>query len=236
MTISSTLGSSWLIVCGNSTIGAIAILAVFAYLCHKRKYGIIETLYVMLPVVIGMAIRLPTAVQDNTLPAWVAGVLIMGIGAVWGLALTKTFNSLEPYVKIYLTVLAMNIALTMAGYSLAAYTYLHSGQTMDLATASQQYPANTTAIGYVFSGAGWFGSIATIFDVFIGGGIIGFFKVSGLPSWTINIIAIPLAFLAVMSLLPLMRGFAELIKTIWDTPIGKVTLVTMLLAAGYTVI
>ncbi len=234
MTVSSSLDSSWLMVWGNSTIGAIAILAVFAYLCHKKKYGIIETLYVILPVIIGMA--LAPSVTDRYLPPWVGGIFIMGIGAVWGLALTKLFNSVEPHVKLYLVFLAMNIALTMTGYSLAVYTYLHSGQTMDLATASQQYPANTTAIGYVFSGAGWFGSIATIFDLFIGGGIMGFFKVSGLPSWTINIIAIPLAFLAVMSLLPLMRGFAELIKTIWDTPIGKVAIGASMLGIIYAVI
>ncbi|MDP1614219.1 MAG: hypothetical protein Q8L68_00310 [Methylococcales bacterium] len=234
MTVASSLDSMWLMVWGNSVIGAIAILAAFAYFCHKKRYGIVETLYVILPVIIGMAIA--PVVSDRYLPAWVGGIFIMGIGAVWGLALTKIFSSFEPYVKIYIVFLTMNLALTLTGYSLAAYTYLHTGQTMDLATASQQYPTGTTAIGYVFSGSGWFGSIATIFDLFIGGGIMGFFMVSGMPSWTVNIIAIPLAFLAVMSLLPLMKGFAELIKTIWDTPIGKVALVSMIAGAIYTVV
>ncbi|MDP1614492.1 MAG: hypothetical protein Q8L68_01705 [Methylococcales bacterium] len=234
MTVASSLESMWLMVWGNSAIGAIAILATFAYLCYKKKYGIVETLYVILPVIIGMAIA--PVVADRYLPAWIGGVFIMGIGAVWGLALTKIFSSFEPYVKIYIVFLTMNLALTLTGYSLAAYTYLHTGQAMDLATASQQYPTDTTAIGYVFSGSGWFGSIATVLDLFIGGGILGFFMVSGLPSWTVNIIAIPVAFLAVMSLLPLMRGFVELIKTIWDTPIGKVALAAMMAGAIYAAV
>src|SRR5574337_1318438 len=117
MAVSTALENMWLTIWGNSLVGSLALLATFAYLCYKKRYGIIETLYVIFPVIFGIT-------TADYLPDWVRGIFIMGIGAVWGLALTKTFNSLEPYAKIYLTFLAMNFALTLSGYSLATYTYI----------------------------------------------------------------------------------------------------------------
>lgn len=215
MVYSTTLEGMWLTVWGNSLIGSLALLATFAYLCYRRKYGIVETLYVMFPVIVGVTVA-------DYLPQWVRGIFIMGIGGLWGLALTKTFNSLEPYTKIYLVFLGMNLALTLSGYSLAAYTYLSSGDTMDLANESRQYPSGTSATGFM-EATGAVKSIAVpLVDFFLGGGVIGLLIVSGLPSEVVSLVGYPIGFLALLAILPLLRMVWELIKAILDATVGTI--------------
>lgn len=218
MTASSTLESMWLMVWGNTTIGAIAILATFAYLCYRKKYGILETLYVIFPIIIGMAIS--PVLADRYLPAWVGGLFIMGIGALWGLALTKVFNSLEPYTKIYLAFLAMNLALTLSGYSLATYTYLNTGAEVDMAGASTQYPTGSSAVDFMGATTGIKGIVIPVFDFFLGGGVIGFLMVSGLPSEAVTLIGYPIGFLALLALLPLLKILWDIIKSVIDATVG----------------
>lgn len=213
MAYSSTLETMWLTVWGNSVIASLVLLALFSYLCFRRKYGILETLYVLFPVIIGVT-------TADYLPLWVRGIFIMGIGGVWGLALTKIFNSLEPYAKIYLAFLAINLALTLSGYSLATYTYINSGETMDLSNEATQYPTGANASGFM-DATGAIKNIAVpLIDFFLGGGVIGLLIVSGLPSEVVTLVGYPIGFLALLAILPLLRTVWEIVKTILDATVG----------------
>lgn len=82
MTHSDVIETMWFDVFGNSTLGCIAILAVFFFLCYKRKLNIGESVLVIFPVLFGM-------ILIGYLPWWVKGLFVIPIGFLWGLAVLK---------------------------------------------------------------------------------------------------------------------------------------------------
>ena len=76
------LSTMWVSVWGNTLIGCIAILAVFFYLAWKKRLGVGETTFVILPVVWGMTL-------DNYLPWWIRGLFLVPIGILWGMTVLR---------------------------------------------------------------------------------------------------------------------------------------------------
>lgn len=208
MTIADNFYNMWLDLWGNGALAAIAILAAFAYFCYKRKYGIVETFYVIFPVIVGVAMA--QNVSDRYLPPWVGGIFIMGVGTLWGLALTKVFNFLEPYTKIYAIFMSMNLALVMVGYSQTTYNYLHSSEPMQFMSNQTNMTTNLTSSDLI-SGYDTPVSIGKVFvDFFLGAGIIGFFKVNtDIATPYLDLFMYPIAFLGLVALIPLW-------KILWD--------------------
>ncbi len=82
MTYYDVIGDMWLDIWGNSVLAGIAILAVFAFACCRKKLNLPESVPVMVPVIIGL-------VADGAIPWYLEGLVYIGFGTVWALAIMK---------------------------------------------------------------------------------------------------------------------------------------------------
>ncbi len=76
------INQMWIDVWGNSLIGAIVLFGVFAYFCYRSKYDVAKSSSVMIPVLFGI-------VTNGSLPMWVEGMFLVGIGTLWGLMILR---------------------------------------------------------------------------------------------------------------------------------------------------
>lgn len=82
MAYSDTIEIMWLDVWGNSTLTSVALLGIFLFLCYKKRFNIEETVMVIMPVLFGL-------VTVEYLSLWIKGLLVIPIGALWGLAVLR---------------------------------------------------------------------------------------------------------------------------------------------------
>ena len=208
--ISDMFERMWMMIFPNSFIGALAILVFFAYFCFKKNLGIAETFIVIFPVLIGVSTTgcFGTTVA-GCLPVWFAGSFIMGVGLLWGIALAKAINTAPPAFKFYGIVLCMNAALMIYGYHLAEYQYATSGATVDLLQQPAQVIVNQSLSDAMASPSTVYTPYSLLWDFLFGGGISGFFLVSGIPYaeyW-----ALPLQAIGILLLLPILIDIANMV-------------------------
>lgn len=213
MAISTILDTMLLNIAGNSFIAALLILAAFAYLCFKKNLGVAETFIVVFPVMLGLTL-------GDDMPKWFSGLVIIGVGILWGLALTKAFNSTEPYIKSYVVFLSVSAALSM--FDNISYS---------CAIANMQNLATSTT-------GSWYSSIDNILregskiaSFMLGGTIKSFFNCLQLPSIVNSFFGLSIqAYVLVMFLAFIQQFFS--IFTYWkQIVIGAIILV----GGGYLV-
>lgn len=193
-------------VVGYSSGVALLVLGIFSYLCFKRRFGFTETLYVLLPVVIGIT-------TSNYLEPFVQGLFIMAIGAIWGYAVTKTFNALDTFSKIYIVFFMMSMALTVSQYAIG-----------DIVLKGNATPLNMTSIAEttsVSSSTNWLGiqiayDIANMFffalNFLLCGGIFAWLSAAGLPVMA-RYMGYGIIVLGILSGLPLLMILLNIVKT-----------------------
>lgn len=82
MTYSDTLFTMWLDVWGNMLLGAVALLAVFFYLCFRKRLGVGDSILVIFPVLFGL-------ITAEYIPTWVKGMFLIPVGLLWGMMILR---------------------------------------------------------------------------------------------------------------------------------------------------
>jgi len=160
---------------GTSTpnfIGVLAILALFAYLCFKKKLGLSETFIVIFPVVMAYTL-------SGYLPQYLSGLVIIGIGFLWGFALSKVIPNMDGAAKAYVIILCASAALGFFGYVGCEYNYGTDGAAFNITSEASTVQNSNNEVG-------WFSSLMEIVkklaNFLLGNGITGFFRCAFPPS------------------------------------------------------
>ncbi len=76
------IGDMWFDVFGNTLLGCIVILIALFYMCAMRRFGLQQSVIVILPTIFGIT-------TVNYLPLWVRALFIIPIGIIWIRALIR---------------------------------------------------------------------------------------------------------------------------------------------------
>jgi hypothetical protein len=191
---------------GNTFIAAFFVLAAFSFLCYKRGYNVLATMFVIYPVVIGI-------VTSNWLPNGLHGLALLGIGVLWGVALLKLVGSVttSDVQKLYIICLCWNMALLLAGFGVVAADGSALNMTSDVKTVNDP---NTPNAGLVSLGTNY---LTLIFSLL--GGMVSFMLLgsvgamlgsSGIPATYAAVIYYPLLAMGLLSLVPVFMQLVSL--------------------------
>ena len=72
----------WMMLFGNSLVAGVAIVGIMAFLCMAVGMSFSSSLIVMLPTMWGIA-------DSSYFPTWFKAMIIIPVGALWGLALLR---------------------------------------------------------------------------------------------------------------------------------------------------
>jgi len=67
---------------GSSELVMLLLLAFYGLLCYFGRFRVEASAMIFLPLIFGI-------IEDKWLPVWVKALFIIGVGAVWGLALLR---------------------------------------------------------------------------------------------------------------------------------------------------
>jgi hypothetical protein len=198
MTYSGDIGDMVLNAADNSFVAALFILAAFSYLCYKRGFGVVTTMFVVYPVVVGL-------ITSDWLPKAVQGFGLLAIGTLWGLALLRIFGGVATtdFQKIYIISLCISGALLLSGFTVANAT----GTNLNLANQvshpdmtgvniSSSNPAvsitRSLTIVYTFLGPS--------ISFFMGGSIYALMLSVGVDPIYSNVVMVPILAISVLAL------------------------------------